>query len=127
MRTSPHAPSGSAVYQKHCSGCHELSDSRIPSKKVLGEMSASRILRSLDFGAMMTVARRLNRQERTAVAGSLGKNTPEPPPSAAAFCGDPKPPIDLSATASWNGWSPGAANARFQDQSLSAAQIPVFA
>ena len=62
------SPPGAAVYQKHCSGCHELSDSRIPSKNVLGEMSASRIQRSLDFGAMMNVARQLNREERAAVS-----------------------------------------------------------
>jgi len=117
-------PPGEAVYRRHCSGCHELSDSRIPSKKVLSEMSASRILRSLDFGTMMMVARQLNREERTAVSSFLGKNTPDPPPPPAAFCKDPKPSIDFSAKASWNGWSPGAANDRFQDQSLRASDLP---
>lgn len=118
------APSGEAVYRKHCSGCHELSDSRIPSAKVLREMTSTRILRSLDFGAMMMVARPLNRDERSAVSTFLGKNTPEIPPPPSAFCKDAKPPVDLNAKASWNGWSPGAANARFQDQSLQAVDLP---
>lgn len=118
------APTGESVYRKHCSGCHELADSRIPSAKVLREMSASRILRSLDFGAMMMVARQLNREERTAVSSFLGKNTPDPPPTPSAFCKDPQPALDLRAKASWNGWSPGAANARFQDRSLRASDLP---
>lgn len=117
------APPGETVYRKHCAACHELADSRIPSKKVLGEMTASRILRSLDFGAMMMVARGLNRQERTAVSSFLGKNVPDPPPPAAAFCQGPPPPIQLTAPASWNGWSAATGNARFQDQTLRASDL----
>lgn len=117
-------PPGAAVYRKHCSGCHEVSDSRIPSRNALSEMPASRILRSLDFGAMMMVARPLSRQERIAVSSFLGNNTPDHPLPPAAFCKDPAPSLDLTAKASWNGWSPGAANARFQDQTLRASDLP---
>ncbi|MBN8732895.1 MAG: PQQ-binding-like beta-propeller repeat protein [Acidobacteria bacterium] len=87
-------------------------------------MSASRILRSLDFGAMSRVARPLNRQERIAVSSFLGRNTPDPPPPPAAFCQDAAPSLDLTASASWNGWSPGTANARYQDRTLRASDLP---
>ena len=51
-------------------------------------MTPSRILRTLDFGAMMTIAYTLRRDEREAVADFLGKPGPEPRPRPEAFCAD---------------------------------------
>ena len=51
-------------------------------------MSALRILRALDFGAMMTVAYPLSRDERQAVAGYLGVAGPPSTPLPSAFCSD---------------------------------------
>src|SRR3990167_1482591 len=65
--------SGEAVYRSRCARCHDLVDPRIPHRAVVGQMSAARILRSLDFGAMMSVAYVLRRDEREAVAAYLGK------------------------------------------------------
>src|SRR5215468_9313436 len=70
------APSGEAVYQRRCAGCHEQTNPRIPPRSALQQMPASRILSTLDFGAMMTVAYPLSRDERQAVADYLG--TPAP-------------------------------------------------
>jgi hypothetical protein len=46
---------------------------RVPRREALMQMSASRILRSMDFGSMMTIAYTLRRNEREAVAAYLGK------------------------------------------------------
>src|SRR5712691_8336898 len=77
-------PSGEAVYKRRCAGCHEQTNERIPPRQTLQQMPASRILRTLDFGAMMTVAYPMSRDERQAVAGYLGTSAPAIafPPSA---------------------------------------------
>jgi polyvinyl alcohol dehydrogenase (cytochrome) len=77
-------------------------------------MPASRILRALDFGAMMTVAYPLGRDEREAVAAYLGTAGAPPGPSPSAFCSDRRVKLADTPKASWNGWSPGSGNARFQ-------------
>ena len=51
-------------------------------------MTAARILRTLDFGAMMTIAYPMRRVEREAVARFLGKPGDEPGPRPEAFCQD---------------------------------------
>ena len=48
--------SGDAVYKQRCAGCHEQINPRIPPRTALNQMPAGRILRTLDFGAMMTIA-----------------------------------------------------------------------
>jgi polyvinyl alcohol dehydrogenase (cytochrome) len=77
-------------------------------------MTASRILRSLDFGAMMSVAYPMNREEREAVAGYLGTAGKEAPPRPEAFCSDRKVRIADRSEFAWNGWSPGLSNTRYQ-------------
>ena len=62
------ALSGAAIYQTRCAACHESGQGRIPSRQAIQNMTAIRILRTLDFGAMMTVAYPLRRDEREAVA-----------------------------------------------------------
>ena len=81
--TAPKA-AGEAVYKQRCAGCHEQTNPRIPPRDALSQMPASRILRALDFGAMMTVAYPLSRDEREAVAAYLGTAAGrfDSPPSA---------------------------------------------
>src|SRR5947207_5635290 len=69
-------PSGEVVYKQRCAGCHEQTNPRIPPRTALNQMPATRVLRALDFGAMMTVAYPLSRDERNAVATYLGTNAP---------------------------------------------------
>jgi polyvinyl alcohol dehydrogenase (cytochrome) len=121
-------PSGEAVYKARCSACHERpADGRTPAVGVLRAMTADRILRTLDFGAMMTIAYTLNRSEREAVAAFLGKAGSIPGPRPEAFCSSRSVPrLDL-AKLSWNGWSPQRDNARFvpaELAGLTAAQVP---
>ena len=109
------APSGEAVYKQRCAACHEQSDNiRIPPRATLQQLPAARILRVLDFGAMMSVAYPMNHAEREAVASYLGTAEAETPPAAEAFCADRAVRLAATPRAQWNGWSPGLDNARFQ-------------
>lgn len=120
--------SGEAVYERRCAACHDKpADGRTPSVETLRAMTATRILRTLDFGAMMTIAYHLNRAEREAVAGFLGTPGGDAPPSAAAFCRDRSVTIDVGSAPVWNGWSPTRDNARFAPAALAgltAEQVP---
>ncbi len=121
--------SGDALYKRRCASCHDNADGRTPPREALVNMTASRIMRTLDFGAMMTVAYTMRRDEREAVANFLGRPGTEPGPRAEAFCADRSVRLDNPATASWNGWSPTRDNARFAHAALaglSAAQVPTL-
>ena len=77
-------PSGEALYQRRCAACHDNADGRTPPRQALQNLTPTRILRTLDFGTMITVAYTLNRAEREAVAQFLGKPGPEPVPPPTA-------------------------------------------
>jgi mono/diheme cytochrome c family protein len=65
--------SGEAVYKEFCAACHDHPGPRIPPRAALQQLSAARILHTLDFGVMMSVAYPLQRSQREAVARFLGK------------------------------------------------------
>jgi polyvinyl alcohol dehydrogenase (cytochrome) len=77
-------------------------------------MPAGRILRALDFGAMMTVAYPMSRDERQAVAAYLGTSAPAVAFPQTAYCTDRRAQVSARPKSSWNGWSPGVSNARYQ-------------
>ena len=108
--------SGDAVYAKHCARCHEVASPRVPPREALQKMPAERIARALDTGAMMAVAFTMSRDERLAVASYLGTKDAIAGPSPGAYCASRTFRLPAAAVASWNGWSPGANNARFQPQ-----------
>ena len=108
------ASSGEAVYQKRCAVCHDQINDRIPPREALQKMPSARILRALDAGPMMAIAFTISREDRMAVASYLGTNAPVAGPPAAAFCADRKVKLAATPKTSWNGWSPGLTNARFQ-------------
>jgi polyvinyl alcohol dehydrogenase (cytochrome) len=105
---------GEAVYKQRCARCHDQTDARIPPRTALNQMPATRILRALDFGAMMTVAYPLSRNERNAVAGYLGTNAPAIAYPPSAYCADRRVVVANRPKSSWNGWSTGTNNARYQ-------------
>ena len=112
---SSHPVSGADIYQQRCAQCHEnAAANRAPSRDTLQKMSASRILRTLDFGLMMGVAYPLTREERETVANFLGTKGSEPGPLAAAFCSAERHPLSGQSAGNWNGWSPSPANTRYQ-------------
>jgi polyvinyl alcohol dehydrogenase (cytochrome) len=112
---SPAAPAGAAVYAKSCASCHDQVDARIPPRDALAQMSPARILRTLDFGLMMSIAYTLKRDEREAVAAFLGKAAADAAaPPASAFCAQDKRILSGASQASWAGWAPSGDNTRFQ-------------
>jgi polyvinyl alcohol dehydrogenase (cytochrome) len=124
-QSSP-SPSGELVYGEHCAMCHEQVDERIPHRTALQQMSAARIVRALDAGAMLAIAMSMNRDERLAVADYLGTDAPDAPVPAAAYCADRTVTLAPTARTSWNGWSPTQDNARYQTAeraNLSAEQV----
>lgn len=86
-------------------------------------MPAGRILRALDFGAMMTVAYPMSREDRQAVAAYLGTSAPAINFPANAYCSDRRAQVSDHPKASWNGWSPGANNARYQSAQAAGLSI----
>jgi polyvinyl alcohol dehydrogenase (cytochrome) len=108
------APDGAAVYAEHCAACHDQVDARIPPRAALSQMSPARILRTLDFGLMMSIAYTMKRDERDAVAAFLGTGTDEAAPLQSAFCSRDKRILSDVSAESWTGWSPGKDNARYQ-------------
>jgi polyvinyl alcohol dehydrogenase (cytochrome) len=115
--------SGEAVYAKRCAVCHEQTNERIPSRDTLKKMSATRILRALDFGAMMSIAYPLGRDEREAVAKFIGTSAAEAPPPASAFCSDRKVTVNDKTKFAWNGWSPSGDNTRFQPADIAGLSV----
>lgn len=131
------APDGAALYAARCASCHDNATDRTPSREVLSKNPAAFILTSMRTGAMAPMAQGLAPGEMVAIARHLSKVAGDPDPQAiwgptaatlpldGPTCDKPPPPIDLNATARWNGWSPKADNARYQpNPGLTAAQVP---
>ena len=113
------AESGEAVFKARCAGCHDQNNPRIPPRATLQTMAAARILRALNYGAMITVAYTMNTEQREAVAKWLGTEGDDAAPPASAFCADRSTKIVGNPKFVWNGWSASPGNTRFQkaDQS----------
>src|ERR1043166_3772632 len=114
---------GEAVYKQRCAGCHEQANPRIPPRSTLNQMPAVRILRALDFGAMMTVAYPMKRDEGKALPASLGTSAPAISFPAPAYCSDRSVTVSAKPKAAWNGWSPAANNARYQSAEAAGMSI----
>jgi polyvinyl alcohol dehydrogenase (cytochrome) len=108
------APEGEAVYRQRCAACHDQNNPRIPARASLQQIPASRILRTLNYGAMIAVAYTMSTAEREAVAKYLGMAGGDAPPPASAFCRDRGVKIAANPKLQWNGWSPGTDNWRYQ-------------
>jgi polyvinyl alcohol dehydrogenase (cytochrome) len=111
------APSGAAIYAERCAGCHDAppsAENRAPPRALLEQMSAARIVRTMDFGAMMSITYMLNRAEREAVAAYVGMPGEDRAPPPAAYCADRAVHVASSEAGTWNGWSPSPTNSRYQ-------------
>jgi polyvinyl alcohol dehydrogenase (cytochrome) len=105
---------GEEVYKRICQNCHEAGDARAPGRQELQTMSAARIVRTLDFGIMMSVTSMLTREERHAVAGYLGAPEDNKQIPATAYCADRAVKVPAKPNVVWNGWSPEPTNTRYQ-------------
>jgi polyvinyl alcohol dehydrogenase (cytochrome) len=112
--------SGEATYKEFCASCHDHPGPRVPARSALQQLSVARILHTLDFGVMMSVAYPLQRNQREAVAKFLGRPGEDAGPAAAAFCASREiswakdSARGTSGDSSWTGWSSSDANLRFQ-------------
>jgi polyvinyl alcohol dehydrogenase (cytochrome) len=106
--------SGEDVYTRYCASCHDQVGARIPTREALTKMSPARILRTLDFGLMMSIAYPIRRDEREAVATFLGTGTDDVALPASAFCKADRSVMSAAARESWTGWGPSQTNTRFQ-------------
>ena len=115
---------GAAVYAAHCASCHDQVGARIPTRDALAQMSPARILRTLDFGLMMSIAYPLQRGEREAVAAFLGKGRDDTAPPASALCAPDKRIMAGASQASWTGWGPARTTRAFRRPSARACARP---
>jgi len=116
-RASAAAPSGEAIFAARCASCHDAppsADNRAPPKAVLKQMSVARIVRTMDFGAMMSLTYMLDRAEREAVAAYLGVPGEDRAPPPSAYCAERTVTLAKTSAADWNGWSPAPTNTRYQ-------------
>jgi len=114
LRAQPDEINGEQVYAQYCAACHDQIDARIVTRAALEQMSPERILRTLDFGTMMTIAYPIRREERVAVARYLGKGKDESRLPPSAYCATNRAILSGSRVASWRGWGPTASNTRYQ-------------
>ncbi len=130
LRSLSAQPSGEKIYTERCAGCHDAQPSdenRAPARSVLEQMSVARIVRTMDFGAMMSLTYMLDRTERQAVAEFLGRPGEDRAPAELAFCADRTVTIARD-TGAWNGWSPKPTNTRYQSAGgLTASDVPRLA
>ena len=91
---------------RRCASCHDQINPRIPTKESLRKMPATRIVRALDTGAMMSIAFTMHRDERLAVASYLGTSDTVAGPKPSAYCTDRSIRLAASPAVAWNGWSP---------------------
>ncbi len=122
-RVSAAPVSGEKIYQEYCASCHDHAGPRIPPRSALQKLSVARILRTLDFGVMMSIAYGLQRNQREAVAKYLGQPGKETGPAASAFCSNRQFSLLGNSTASWTGWSNSSSNTRFQSAEQAALSV----
>ncbi|MEO8097365.1 MAG: PQQ-binding-like beta-propeller repeat protein [Acidobacteriota bacterium] len=116
--------SGEDVYNERCASCHNSIEAHAPMLGALKQMSATRILRALDFGVMMSVANPLDRPQREAVAKWIGTPEDKSVVTETTYCADRGVQLDFhDFQGAWSGWSPNNKNARFHT-GLRAADIP---
>jgi polyvinyl alcohol dehydrogenase (cytochrome) len=107
---------GEAVFKQRCAGCHDQTNPRIPTRESLQKLPAAKILRALNYGAMITVGYTMSMGQREAVATWLGMpgDDKEALLPASAYCNDRTVRMAASPKLVWNGWSPATDNTRFQ-------------
>ena len=122
---------GKTVYKAECAACHDSNTPRTPAFSMLTELQTSRIVGSLESGAMRIIGTyNLTGPERVAVSEFI---TGKPydlkwDDSGTNLCkSGPWPATDPFASPHWNGWGNGLANTRSQSAAhanLTSADVP---
>jgi polyvinyl alcohol dehydrogenase (cytochrome) len=117
-----------ATYQQNCGTCHD--GKQAASITALQENSPERVYEALTTGKMREQAAALSDVQKRQIAEFLaarpmGSDTAGDMKNMTNVCASNPPMADPAASPSWNGWSPGEKNARFQPANsagLTAAQ-----
>lgn len=120
-------PRGAAEYTRYCAACHDNAVTRAPPRDALARLSPRRILRTMDFGLMMSVAYGMSREERDAVAAYLGQGRDDDALPASAVCSAGQGVMTQARAASWTSWSPAFDNTRYASAGtagLTGADLP---
>src|ERR1700677_610792 len=120
------------IFTEYCGTCHgNPSVARAPAVATLRQMTPESIYAALTIGVMRQQAASLSDDVKLALTAYLAGRLP-----GVASLADAKlmknqcssnPPIDLSSSASWNGWGVDMANSRYQPSDgagISASQVP---
>ena len=130
-------PDGEAVYTRICARCHESNMPQVLTAAPIQEYPADRIYEALTYTFMVRQGAGLSKAEKRAVAeyvsgspaGSLTPPRDQIPQTAYCSAGS-RPTADPLSGQTWNGWSPGHSNTRFQTAAaagMTAAQVPDLA
>jgi polyvinyl alcohol dehydrogenase (cytochrome) len=114
------APEAPALYQKHCSACHDFTgEMRVPRREALRRLPSAAILRAIENGAMKVHASPMNAEERQAVADWLGGADAAPAQNRCA-----ETPA-WNGGAGWSNWGAGLENTRHQPEpGIPAQDVP---
>jgi polyvinyl alcohol dehydrogenase (cytochrome) len=118
--------SGEPIFRAKCAQCHEPAIDRAPTREQLGVRSPEEVYDALTIGAMKQMATGMSDADLYGVVRFITGKSPVPnapsPPDPNICATHPK----LNANGPmWNGWSPDAANLRYQPKpGLKAADIP---
>jgi polyvinyl alcohol dehydrogenase (cytochrome) len=120
---------GAALFDRHCSTCHNGEDPRAPSTGSLRGRSPEAIVDALTAGPMRYQGLSLGGGERRAIAEFLTGRTlrTSVTGSATGVCAKPPPFADPTTRPLWNGWGPSLDNTHVQSTTaagLIAADIP---
>lgn len=111
---------GEAVYKEVCAACHDAGGPRTPARSAIEELTAARIVTSLESGTMRIIGNfSLVGAERIAVAEYLSGETFDPnwADSGKNQCAKPSwPNGDPLSRPRWNGWGNGLSNSRTQSK-----------
>lgn len=106
--------SGEAIYQKHCSSCHEGNVPRAPHNIVFRMSPPERILEAMNSGVMQGQAAALSAEERVAVATYLAGSQPsEVVDAKMAMCADGSGPQAGAGGGTVSSWGMDNRNSRF--------------
>ncbi|HKV02202.1 MAG TPA: PQQ-binding-like beta-propeller repeat protein, partial [Ktedonobacteraceae bacterium] len=110
---------GSTIFGNYCENCHGKLDSA-PAPELLKKMTPEHIYEVLTTGVMAPMTQDLDDQQKRDIAEWVGGRKLEFGDIGAASqmpnqCSAKATVSSISSLPSWNGWSPGIHDARFQD------------
>lgn len=109
---------GSTIFGNYCENCHGKVEAA-PTPATLKKMTPEHIYFALTQGDMVAMAKELSDKQKRDIAEWVGGRKLGAADSGDAskmsnVCSSNPPLKEISSMPSWNGWSPGLSNARFQ-------------